>query len=122
MLQVTCCLFVGEVIAEGQDGTKQHPLRHAIMAVIDAAAARDRRLWPMTSRRTQEASAAMPATHDPSLPSHSIASDDDAAESNLPGAQNIELLCCLCAAEITFAACTLIVFCTAWLQDRQGAC
>ncbi|DBA98649.1 hypothetical protein WJX77_010540 [Trebouxia sp. C0004] len=71
----------GEVIAEGQDGTKQHPLRHAIMAAIDAAAERDRRLWPMTSSRTQEASAA----RDPSLPSHGTASDNDAAESDLSG-------------------------------------
>jgi len=117
MLYVTCCLFVGEVIAEAQDNTKQHPLRHAIMAAIDAAAARDRRLWPMTSSQTQETSAA----HEPSLPSHSIASDDNAIESDLPGAQNVIVCCCLCTAEITFAACTLIVFCIAGLQDCRGA-
>ncbi|KAL0046100.1 hypothetical protein WJX82_002447 [Trebouxia sp. C0006] len=69
----------GEVIAEAQDNTKQHPLRHAIMAAIDAAAARDRRLWPLTSSQTQETSAA----HKPSLPSHSTALDDDAIESDL---------------------------------------
>ena len=117
MLYVTCCLCVGEVIAEGQDGTKQHPLRHAIMAAIDAAAARDRRLWPMTSSQTQETSAA----HAPPLPSHSIASDDNAVKSDLPGAQNVIVCCCLCTVEITFAACTLIVLCTACLQDCQGA-
>ncbi len=89
------------------------------MAAIDAAAEGDRRLWPMTSSLTQEASATMPAICDPSLPSRSAASD--AVESDLPGAQKIALLCCLCTAEITFAACNLIVFCTAWLQDRQGA-
>ena len=75
------------MIAEGQDVTKQHPLRHAIMAAIDAAAERDRRLWPIPSSQTQEASPAMPAAHDPSLPSHSIASDDDIVESDLPGTQ-----------------------------------
>ncbi len=117
MLYVMCCLFEGEVIAEGQDGTKQHPLRHAIMAAIDAAAERDRRLWPLTSRQTQETSAA----HEPSLPSHSIAPDNDAMVSDLPGAQNVIVCCCLCTAEITFAAYTLIVFCIAGLQDCRGA-
>ena len=121
MLYLTFFLFVG-VIAEGQDGTKQHPLRHAIMATIDAAAARDRRLWPSTGTQTKETSAALSAAHESCLPSHSTASDDAAAESNLPGAQSMEVCCCLCSAEITFAACTLIVFCTAWLQDYQGAC
>ncbi|KAL0032683.1 hypothetical protein WJX79_002789 [Trebouxia sp. C0005] len=74
----------GKTIAEGQDGTKQHPLRHAIMAAIDAAAARDRRLWPSTGTDTRETSAALSAAHKPSLPSHSIASDNDATESDLP--------------------------------------
>lgn len=74
----------GEVIAEGQDGTKQHPLRHAIMAAIDAAAERDRRLWPSTGTQTRENSAALSAPCDPSLPSPSIASDDDIVESDLP--------------------------------------
>ncbi|KAL3137330.1 hypothetical protein ABBQ32_006865 [Trebouxia sp. C0010 RCD-2024] len=36
----------GEVIAEGQDCTSRHPLKHALMVAIDAAAARDRQLWP----------------------------------------------------------------------------
>lgn len=103
------CFFVGKTIAEGQDGTKQHPLRHAIMAAIDAAAARDRRLWPSTGTDTRETSAALSAAHKPSLPSHSIASDNDATESDLPGTQSIQKY----AAEITFAACPLIVFCTA---------
>ncbi len=48
MLYLTFCLIVGEVTVEGRDSTNQHPLRHAIMAAIDAAAERDRRLWPST--------------------------------------------------------------------------
>ena len=36
----------GTVIAEGQDNTSRHPLQHAVMVAIEAAAARDRRLWP----------------------------------------------------------------------------
>ncbi len=120
MLLMTCCVIVGEVIAASQDGTQQHPLRHAIMAAIDAAAARDRWLWPSSGTQTQETSAALSAAHEPFLPSHSVASDDDATETNLPGAQNI--LYFLCTAKVTFPACTLIVFCIAWLQDCQGAC
>ena len=40
----------GTVIAEGQDKTHQHPLGHAIMVAIEAAAARDRQLWPIKSK------------------------------------------------------------------------
>jgi len=36
----------GAVIAEGLDDTQTHPLRHAIMVAIEAAAERDCRLWP----------------------------------------------------------------------------
>lgn len=120
MLLLTCCLSVGEVIAEGQDGTRQHPLRHAIMAAIDAAAERDRRLWPSTGTQTRKNSAALSAACGPSLPSPSIASDDAIVESDLPGTR-IEKVCGLGAAEVTFAACTLFVFGTAWLQDCQAA-
>ena len=61
-------VIAGEVIAEGQDGTSQHPLSHALMVAIDAAAARDRRLWPNTSQTTPNASAALLAGVDPLLP------------------------------------------------------
>lgn len=39
----------GTVVAEGQDRTQHHPLGHAIMVAIEAAAARDRQLWPVES-------------------------------------------------------------------------
>lgn len=35
-----------EVISIGRDGTGRDPLQHAIMAAVDAAAARNVRLWP----------------------------------------------------------------------------
>ena len=78
---------MGEVIVEGQDGANQNPLGHAIMAAIDAAAARDRQLWPSTGTHTKEISAALSASRESSLPSHSIASEDDAVEADLPGAR-----------------------------------
>ncbi|GBF88464.1 hypothetical protein Rsub_01177 [Raphidocelis subcapitata] len=37
----------GEVIAEGADCGGQHPLRHAAMEAVTAAAERDLRLWPV---------------------------------------------------------------------------
>ena len=39
--------FTGKVIAEGRDGRQQHPLHHAAIVAIGAAAERDRRLWPL---------------------------------------------------------------------------
>lgn len=39
----------GRIIAQGMDATRapaRHPLRHAVMVAIEAAAARDRALWP----------------------------------------------------------------------------
>ena len=42
----------GQVIARGLDGTRgrnRHPLRHAVMAAVDAAAKRDVALWPEQS-------------------------------------------------------------------------
>lgn len=45
-----CHGHAGEVIADGQDCTSRHPLKHALMVAIDAAAARDRRLWPSKSQ------------------------------------------------------------------------
>ncbi|KAK9829091.1 hypothetical protein WJX72_003851 [[Myrmecia] bisecta] len=36
----------GTIIAAGQDGSAKHPLHHAAIMAIDAAAQRDLRLWP----------------------------------------------------------------------------
>ena len=47
-------LCAGVVIAEGQDGTHQHPVSHAILVAVEAAAARDRRLWPTSSSQSQD--------------------------------------------------------------------
>ncbi|KIZ03932.1 hypothetical protein MNEG_4032 [Monoraphidium neglectum] len=45
------CLIIdpsnGEVIAEASDCTALHPLRHAVMEAVAAAAERDLRLWPV---------------------------------------------------------------------------
>ena len=60
----------GEIVAEGLDGTAgpgAHPLRHAVMAAIDAAAERDRRLWP-------DATAAEAGTADEDTPMQHAAS------------------------------------------------
>ena len=46
-----CCNSSGEVIAEGCDGSSEHPLHHALMVAIGAAAARDRRLWPLKTNQ-----------------------------------------------------------------------
>ena len=53
----TCLGHAGAVIAEGQDCTSRHPLKHALMLAIDAAAARDRQLWPMKSKDANTAGA-----------------------------------------------------------------
>ena len=37
---------MGTVVGTGRDGTRHHPLLHAVMAAIESAAARDRLLWP----------------------------------------------------------------------------
>ena len=50
-----CHGHAGEVIADGQDCTSRHPLKHALMVAIDAAAARDRRLWPSKSQDADSA-------------------------------------------------------------------
>lgn len=42
-------MFADSVLAEGRDCTSKHPLQHPIMVAIEAAAARDRRLWPSQS-------------------------------------------------------------------------
>eukprot|EP00877_Chromochloris_zofingiensis_P001960 jgi/Chrzof1/11765/Cz06g09050.t1 len=39
----------GEVIAQATDNTPQHPLAHAVMDAVAAAAARDLRLWPVNT-------------------------------------------------------------------------
>lgn len=45
----SCQSSAGTVVGEGQDCTSKHPLQHAVMVAIEAAAARDRRLWPSKS-------------------------------------------------------------------------
>lgn len=82
--QPYCIVVAGEVIAEGQDGTSQHPLSHALMVAIDAAAARDRRLWPNNSQTTSNASAALLAGVDPLLPVP-VANSNAELETDLPG-------------------------------------
>ena len=37
----------GQTIAQGVDGTSSHPLHHAVMVAVAAAAERDRALWPV---------------------------------------------------------------------------
>lgn len=48
-------MFAGRVVAEGRDCTTKHPLQHPIMVAIEAAAARDRRLWPSRSAGATDA-------------------------------------------------------------------
>ena len=36
----------GELIVEATDQTHRHPLQHAVIAAVDAAARRDLQLWP----------------------------------------------------------------------------
>lgn len=77
-------VVAGEVIAEGQDSTSQHPLSHALMVAIDAAAARDRHLWPNNSQTRPNASAALLAGVDPLLPVP-VASSSAELDMDLPG-------------------------------------
>ncbi len=79
----------GEVIAEGQDETFHHPLGHAIMVAIDAAAARDRRVWPIKGNEADAAaSTAATASDALFLPQQSTSvTDQGASESEASGDQ-----------------------------------
>ncbi|KAK9789948.1 hypothetical protein WJX73_008362 [Symbiochloris irregularis] len=56
------CIIVdpvaGEAVAQGVDETHAHPLRHAAMVAIDAAAQRDLLLWPPSPADAEEQPAA----------------------------------------------------------------
>ena len=57
----------GAVVAEGKDCTHSHPLQHAVMVAIEAAAERDRRLWPaqvpVTSHGTADPGVSTASVH-----------------------------------------------------------
>ena len=75
----------GEVIADGQDCTSRHPLRHALMVAIDAAAARDRRLWPIKSK--DASTAGMSQFGCPQADTAAVGPDNGTAGSDASSAQ-----------------------------------
>ena len=56
----------GSVVGTGRDDTRHHPLLHAVMAAIESAAARDRRLWPSPTEPCAPETAAASSSPRPS--------------------------------------------------------